>query len=1114
MKHISAARGAVGPLASHLSSFTVFFRPVLLLLLTAFCADVNVTTVHGQAVSPALVAPAPLTYVPGMSIGTDNGSNYYLQVNLQWTNNCAAPYILIETCTNGVNWFHTSGDVHVVPGPNATTAIKNVPQSLYYRFRVSAFDGINLSPPSNVLPIWGEEQPTFVTAIVLNPNQVAISWKKNSASESGFLIEQATNNAFVGTIVRTGANSTTVPGATLYATNTGFASGVTYYWRVSATNALGYSSEPSLVVSAAPNAVPPPSSYFQAYNSAAGVGLQWNSGGGLVDRWYVDVSVGDTNSWQNLYSIAGGYASYGTGYSWTDRGESPGSTCYYRVTASNLVGTASSAIQSVIIPASIGASVWYVDASATGNGTGTNWANAYPNFASIAWPNIQPGALIWVAPGTYNEVLYVGASGASNAPIVIKAATTNSPRPGMVQVIAGVNYNPYVWLDGAKSDSFTFTSTDQITNNCNWLFFGATNVARGYFTVATGMHIKWCQFTGPFNDPINFGEGTVDGVHIQEGMAGDTEVGYCWCHDLAGDGVNWAGYSGTEAWGAVNIHHCLVEHVSGNFMMGSSGVDVHDCILRDWVGPTPRGVHPDGIQVWPDYVRVYNNIIRDTPGEAIYPELSATNGVGFLIYNNIVYGTGAITNVAGGYQPNGGTTWSTEPGYLIPTMTFSNALIANNTFYGFDNSYISVNRRVGECTILQLRGWTVANNLFFTHSPGEQVSLSTNDYTTADVVFDWNDVCGTNTMFNYGQGDYPYPAAFASATGFTNNFTWVPQFVSAASSAGQQYPYDFHLSGSASQRLAGTNLSSWLPIAPGIDRNQDGTTRAATGWPVGALQASAGTNLVLWYSFNSDFSTNVGKVTDDSGRGADGWMFSATNWPSLTNRPSGGGAASFVHYADGSQFGGGQYIAVTNVTSLDNLSSATISAWCWYYPSVENNFANDQTATIMNATWPGAVGSWHFGRYFSSSTEFVAFTNAAAQNPTVLLSFPDVAPTGDSGGWHHYAVTFDGTQFIGYFNGAPVATNSSMGIDALRIGGQFRWLGVSCWPHSGTPQWGDDPYPNAGWMNGAMDELRVYNRALSPTEIQAVYSGASLPATTNGSRPSPPLGLRIIAGGP
>jgi hypothetical protein len=1049
-----------------------------------------------------------------MSIGTDNGTNFYLAVDLQWSNTCAASRIIIETCTNGTDWFHSSGDVHNVPGQNATTAIKKVPQALTYRFRVFCTDGVNSSPPSNVLTIWGEAQPSFASATVINANQVTISWKDNSSSETGFLIEQATNSAFAGTVLSSGANSSTVGGATLYATNTGFAFGVTYYWRVSATNAQGLGSEPSLTVSAAPNAPPPPASFFAAYNILGGVALGWRSGGGLVDRWYLDVSVGGTNSWHTLYSVAGANASYGTAYGWTDRSESPGSLCYYRVSCSNQVGMATSPVQAVVIPLAIGASVWYVDGAATGAGTGTDWANAFPNFGSIAWGNIRPGALIWVAPGTYAEVLYVGVDGTSNAPIVIKAATTNAPRAGKVQLEAAVNYKKYIWIDGAKSDTFSFRSTDQITNNCSWLFYGATNIGRGYFTAATGMHIKWCEFAGPFNDSTSFGEGTVGGVHIQEGIAGDTEVGYCWCHDLAGDGVNWANYTSATTWGAINIHHCVVEHVAGNFMMGSGNVDIHDSILRDWVGPAPRGVHPDGIQVWPDYVRIYNNIIRDTPGEAIYPELSATNGVGMLIYNNIIYGTGAITNIGGGSQPNGGITYSTEPQSPIPTMSFRTSLIANNTFYGFDNSYLSVNRRDGECNILQLQGWMVANNLFFTHAAGEQVGVGANGSTNlADVTFDWNDVCGRNTRFNYGPVDYPSPAVFAAATGFTNNFSWAPRFVSAASRTGQQYPFDFHLTAADAQGLLGTNLSSWLPIAPGIDRNQDGTSRAATRWPVGALSTSAGTNLVLWFSFNSDFGTNIGRVSDDSGSGADGWMFSPTNWPALTSRPGAGGAASCTHYADGTQFGGGQYVAVTNTTSLDNLRSATLSAWCWYYPSLGGNFANDQTATIMNATWPGTVGSWHFGRYFSSRTEFLAFTNAAAQNPTVILSFPDPSPTGDSGGWHHYAVTFDGSSFIGYFDGTATVTNSSMGIDALRIGGQFKWLGISCWPHSGTPQWGDDEYPNAGWMNGGLDDLRIYNRAMSPSDIQAIYLGGSplsLPVVL--SKPSPPPGFRILNG--
>jgi hypothetical protein len=45
--------------------------------------------------------------------------------------------------------------------------------------------------------------------------------------------------------------------------------------------------------------------------------------------------------------------------------------------------------------------------------------------------------------------------------------------------------------------------------------------------------------------------------------------------------------------------------------------------------------------------------------------------------------------------------------------------------------------------------------------------------------------------------------------------------------------------------------------------------------------------------------------------------------------------------------------------------------------------------------------------------------------------------------------------------------------------------------HDGTPQWGDDMYPNSAYFAGKMDDLRIYNRTLSAAEVQALYQGST-----------------------
>jgi hypothetical protein len=71
--------------------------------------------------------------------------------------------------------------------------------------------------------------------------------------------------------------------------------------------------------------------------------------------------------------------------------------------------------------------------------------------------------------------------------------------------------------------------------------------------------------------------------------------------------------------------------------------------------------------------------------------------------------------------------------------------------------------------------------------------------------------------------------------------------------------------------------------------------------------------------------------------------------------------------------------------------------------------------------------------------------------------------------WTHLAATYDGATLRLYVNGAQQATRAVTGplqtsAGPLRIGGNGVW---------------DE------WFAGLIDDVRVYNRALSPTEVLA-----------------------------
>jgi hypothetical protein len=85
-----------------------------------------------------------------------------------------------------------------------------------------------------------------------------------------------------------------------------------------------------------------------------------------------------------------------------------------------------------------------------------------------------------------------------------------------------------------------------------------------------------------------------------------------------------------------------------------------------------------------------------------------------------------------------------------------------------------------------------------------------------------------------------------------------------------------------------------------------------------------------------------------------------------------------------------------------------------------------------------------------------------------------VIPTGV---WEHVAMVLDASGGRLYLNGALVGTNTTMVMRPPTLGATPNdWIGRS--------QFAVNPY-----LDGAIDEFRVYNRGLSAAEILALYTG-------------------------
>jgi hypothetical protein len=187
------------------------------------------------------------------------------------------------------------------------------------------------------------------------------------------------------------------------------------------------------------------------------------------------------------------------------------------------------------------------------------------------------------------------------------------------------------------------------------------------------------------------------------------------------------------------------------------------------------------------------------------------------------------------------------------------------------------------------------------------------------------------------------------------------------------------------------------------------------------------------------------------------------------DRSGGGlhGTISGAIWTTGGRFGGAlsfdgvnDWVTVADANALDLTTGMTLEAWV--YPTASGG------------------GSWRnvLIKERASSEVYNLYSNMPGNIPTVYVvrAAQPGTPLNASGTsavplntWTHLAATHDGTTLRLYVNGVQVGTRAVSGAlltstGALRIGGNSLW---------------------GEFFQGRIDEIRIYNRALSAAQIQA-----------------------------
>src|ERR1700728_588737 len=203
------------------------------------------------------------------------------------------------------------------------------------------------------------------------------------------------------------------------------------------------------------------------------------------------------------------------------------------------------------------------------------------------------------------------------------------------------------------------------------------------------------------------------------------------------------------------------------------------------------------------------------------------------------------------------------------------------------------------------------------------------------------------------------------------------------------------------------------------------------------------TNLTAYYNFNQ----SSGNPTDSSGNGL-----------TLTNNGATFGS-SYGIINNGLLFAAGNYLG-SNSSSLFNTTSISYSAWV-----KTTDTTNPQKTIIINSTGGGGW-QWYInydGTHFQQKLDVQGIINIGTGNNNAALG---------SGSWTHIAVTYNSSTGALQFYTNGVADGSATNIQSQSYGAFQIGFNAS----------------NQKYI-GDMDEVGVWSRILSSSEISQLYNG-------------------------
>jgi len=196
------------------------------------------------------------------------------------------------------------------------------------------------------------------------------------------------------------------------------------------------------------------------------------------------------------------------------------------------------------------------------------------------------------------------------------------------------------------------------------------------------------------------------------------------------------------------------------------------------------------------------------------------------------------------------------------------------------------------------------------------------------------------------------------------------------------------------------------------------------------------------------------------------------------NNPSATNAISFVAGKDGQgvTFGSGGYIDIPHSPALAN-QQFTIDAWVKPRGPGPNNDFWGSVIVQKGLPLPAGHTAQSVSLWWSSNQQKFLFGIGTSSPPTNVAVSSNTFPATNTN-WYHVAATYDGSTMKLYVNGNLEASKPFT--SSITYDPSIPWtIGSTAAPYRalGAPR----------TFNGVINEVEIFNRALSQAEIQAIY---------------------------